>query len=325
MTTIEEQLRREIATVTGRVIVTDSDLMKARDALEGLIDTGQRRTRFRVLAIAAAVAVVIPVVGFAAIRVIGAVNDVSPAGPVPTSSSLDDEFLKGSAPTPQQLNGAWRVDNGTILVRFAPPNRISFDNTGRLFSNPAITGTYEVAGDALTVTVDGGRIDCADSTFGMRASVARPDRVRVVHTQPAISNCITSTGRWVLEQLPMDFDLSSSTTRADWAAGVEAADLLGDWTGEDGSYLLEFAAGSSYVVVDDSGELVDQGQWSKRGSELTLTSSAAGDCVEGDQFVLGDIEHVISHASGIRGTARQNDCGGAWASKVWWMLPDSTN
>lgn len=326
MSSIEEQLKAEIATVTGGVVVTEADVIEAAEELKNRVASRRRRTQFRVLAIAVAAAVVIPVLGVAAIKTLSA-TEAPPAGSVPDTSSLDDLFLKGSPPTPEQLDGAWRVDNGRILVHFAQPNRISFDDTGRLFTNPAITGTYELAGDAITVTVDGGRIDCADSTFGMRASVARGDRVRVVHTEPAISNCITSTGRWILEVLPMPtFDLSSATTRSDWQTGTDVADLYGDYVVEGSSYMLELAPDKSYVVAGDSGEYVDQGQWSMRGTELTLTSSAAaGDCLQGDQLVLGDLEHYIAEPFALRGTVRRNDCGGEWASEVWWMLPDATN
>jgi hypothetical protein len=136
----------------------------------------------------------------------------------------------------------------------------------------------------------------------------------------------------VLEQLLptskriADFALSFRLTRSDREAGVEAADLHGDWMVQGGGYLLEFARDSSYVVVDRFGEFVDQGRWRTRGEELTMTSApSAGDCTEGDELVLGDIEYFGYRPVVLRGTVRQNDCGGAWASTAWWMLPDAAN
>ena len=63
MSSIEERLARDIAAVTKGVVVTESDLRDARDAVDERIDSQRQRDRRRIVVAAAAAAVVIPVLG----------------------------------------------------------------------------------------------------------------------------------------------------------------------------------------------------------------------------------------------------------------------
>ena len=192
MSTIEERLARDIAAVTGGVVVTESDLRNARDALDERIDSRRKRDRRRALAAVAAAAVVIPILGFAAFQTPGDEQSAPPAGPAPTTRTPTHAFLDRDAhPRTDLVEGVWRVDNGTVLLRFSSDHLVSFDDDGRLYHHPDMHGTYEIAGDLITVTVDGGPAGCAGQTFAMRASLPEPGAMRFVHTQLAELNGCT--------------------------------------------------------------------------------------------------------------------------------------
>ncbi len=327
MSSIEEQLMRDIADVTGGVVVTESDLMKAREDFEYRMDERRRSDRARALAVAAVAAIVIPLVGVAAYQTLRDEQSAVPAAPGP-SPSLDDSFLKGSAPTPEELNGVWRVDNGTGMIRFAPPNGIALDNTNRLFGNPETTGTYTLDGDLITVTIEAGYDGCAGQTFAMRASVPEPGALRMLQTQPAARpECSPSTVTRALEQvLPTSKFLDrlsfSSLTESQWNPLPSRTALYGDWMAEGGGFLLEITPGGAYYVAGNSGALVDHGEWSTSGPELTLTSSGRwGDCGEGDRLVMRGVELVVLPPSVMRGTVDQNSCGGEWTPAAWVLIP----
>ncbi len=326
MSSIEERLARDIAEVTGGVVVTESDLRSAREGVDERITSRRQRDRRRILAVAAAAGVVIPILGIAAFQTLRGEETAPPVSPVPTSPNPDDAFLTGSAPTPDLLQGVWRVDNGTLLARFSPPNLLFFDNGGRLFDNPAVEATYEIAGDLIHVSVNGGLAECAGQTFAMRASLPEPGALRFVYTQPGASNCSSAQGeRWVLEQvLPTSEGLAELDvpTKANWKPPASVPALHGDWMAEGGGYLLEISPEGAYYVSDESGEAIDRGRWLGRGSELTLTSSTeSAECAKGDRLVLSGLELLVDRTTAMRGTLEQNACGGEWASSVWMLLP----
>jgi hypothetical protein len=131
----------------------------------------------------------------------------TPTGPATTPglsevSPADEAFLTGRAPTPERLQGVWRQDGDVLLVRFSPPNLVSFDNGGLLFESPAVHGTYGIAGDLITVHVDGGYAGCGGQEFAMRASLPQEGQLRFVHTRPGTGNCAPSQNeRWSLQQV----------------------------------------------------------------------------------------------------------------------------
>ena len=344
---IEERLAADIAAVTGGVVVTESDLRDAREAVDERFDSQRQRDRRRIVVAAAAAAVLIPALGFAALQTLGGDDKTAPppADPAPTSSTdPEGDFLTGSAPTPELIQGVWRVDEGTLLLKFTADGAIQFDDSGLLYSNPSAIGTYEIAGDLITVTVDGGPAGCAGQTFAMRASLPGPGAMRFVHTQPGTGNCAPqelplppelpvedAAGPnvwWVLEQA-----LPTSQGFAEFAAAgggyrplSDKSVLYGDWMAEGGGHVLEIAPDGTYYVADESGEPVDRGQWTLQASDLTLTSSAASvECTEGDRLVLGGVEQVNLNTPNLRGTVEQNTCGGAWTPSAWWLIPNAGN
>lgn len=325
MSSIEERRTRDIAAVTGGVVVTDSDLRNARDAVDERIDS--RRDRRRTVIAAAAAAVLILILGVAAFQTLGGDAETAPpANPGPTTSDPEADFLTGRAPTPDLLQGVWRVDNGTVAMRFSPPNLVSFDDGGRLFHNPGVRGTYAITGDLITVNVDGGPAGCGGQEFAMRASLPGPGNMRFVHTKPGTTNCsLLVPPRGVLDQvLPTSQHMAELvlSNESGWQPLVGKSALSGVWLAEGGGHVLEIDPGGSYYVADESGEPIDRGQWSLRGTDLTLTSSAGSAvCSKGDQLVLGAVEQVNLGTRVVRSTVQQNACGAAWATAAWILIP----
>jgi hypothetical protein len=328
MSTIEERLARDIAAVTGGVVVTDSDVRDARDVLDSRIDDRRQRNRRRTLAAAVAAAAVIPVVGVAVFQ---AASDDQSAPPVTSApdQTADNPFLAGEAPTPDLLQGVWRVDGGTVAMRFSAPDKVAFDQTGRLFDEPQLKGTYEIQGDQITVTVPAGR-GCAGRTFSMAASLPEKGTMHVMTNQPGGSRCSpTFAGAEVFEQILPPGPVFAGIRfpdKLDWRPWPGRGALHGMWAAEGGRYVLELDRDDSYYVADTSGTPIDRGHWSYRDRALTLTSSAGSvECSKGDQAVLVDLEYVNPGTSAMQWTVEANTCGGAWATKDWFLVPLASN
>lgn len=333
MSSIEERLVRDIAAVTGGVVVTESDLRDARDAVDERTVGRQHRDRRRTVLGAAAAAVLVLVLGVTAFLTLGGDDKaVPPASPAPTpSTDSHAEFLSGSAPTSDLLDGVWRLDNGGVLMRFAAPDLVSFDREGRLFEAPGVQGRYAVDGDLVTITVDGGPDGCGGQQIVMRASVPEQGALHLVFTESGAGSCTPfENERWVMEQvLPTSPILAELVFSADedWRPLVSEAVLHGSWLAEGGGHVLEIDPGGSYYVADESAEPIDRGRWALRGSDLTLTSSAGSAvCSEGDQLVLGTVEQIPgTGTTAVRSTVQKNACGAAWADAVWILIPNDGN
>jgi hypothetical protein len=324
MSSIEERLIADIAAVTRGVDMTEPDLRIARNKVDERIDIARQRGRRRTIAAAAAAAVVATIVGVAALQTLGGDSDSAPPANPPTIDP-DADFLTGDLPTAELLHGVWRVDNGEVMVQFSEDGTVRFDQHGRLFSSPLATGTYEIDGDLINLSTTG--TACTGEESGMRASLPEPGVLRFVGTPSSVGGCSALLqGRQVLEQiLPTSRSMAGlvfSTNRG-YEPLSERSSLYGVWLAEGGGYVLEIVRGGDYYVVDESGEPVDRGQWSLRGADLTLTSSALSvECGEGDQLVLGAVEQVRSFGTpGMRATVEQNACGGAWTPAAWILIP----
>lgn len=331
MSTIEERLARDIAAVTGGVVVTESDLKDARDEMQERVENRRRRNRRRTVAAVVAAAVMIPIVGIAIAQSLDKDETApSPVAPVSPSPGPGDQWLTGSPVTQDVIQGVWREDNGITSIRFSPSGTVAIDTSGRLFGNPAIAGTYEVAGDQVTVKVDGGSAGCAGDTFVMRASIAKPGVMRYVPLEAGSGVCSLAADHWgawekVLPAGP-SFANFTFSNKLPWEPGPDRRSLQGMWLAEGGGYVLEIDRDGSYYVVDESGEPVDRGEWTYRDSELTLASSADSvDCAQGDTAVLADLEQVDSGTLGMQYTVADNTCGGAWVDKDWFLVPDANS
>ena len=328
MSSVEERLVRDIAAVTGGIVVTDSDLREARRAVDERIEERQRRDRVRTIAGVAAAAVALAGVGLTAFLALDRQDGGTAqlAGPSPNVDDPHANYLVGGPPTKELLEGIWRVDNGESILQFKADGTVRMDDRGTLFSQPVATGTYTIDGDALSLTTTGGdRAPCVGTTRTVRASFPEPGTMRFVRSDTASTCSHLNFGPGALEKiLPTSDHMAELILSRDrgWQPVSDTATLLGVWLAEGGGHLLEMTSDGTYYIADDSGEPIDQGQWSLRDTALTLTSSAASvECSQGDRLVLTGTEWVDMGTTGIRGTLRENTCGGSWTPAAWILIP----
>ena len=330
MSGIEELLARDIAAVTGEVVVTDSDLQEAHSELIERINVSHRHRRIRVAALAAAAAVVIVAGGITTFALRDDDAGTRPLAPAPTATDPYADFLTGSAPTPELLGGVWRLDNGGVLVKFGADGTVLFDRHGTLMSHPFAAGTYAIDGDAISVTItNADRHRCVGKTFTSRASITAPGLLRVATTSDTTADPC-SPMRFVRAQweqaLPTNNEDIKGLSNGDapgWHPLSGRAELYGVFLARGGGHLLEIDRGGAYYVLADTGTTVDRGQWSLRGSDLTFTSgTGSAQCSKGDKLVLHSVEEVNPGTNIFRGTVAQNTCGGAWTPSEWILIPN---
>lgn len=333
MNTIEERLARDVAAVAASVVVTETDLREARTAVDERIRNRRRQGRHTALAVAVAAAVVVgAVVGVVVVQPGDGDDPPAPAGPAtpvsPSASEDHSDFLTGSAPTADLVEGVWRQrePDVTLLMRFLPDGEVWIDGSGALFSSGrALTGTYQIEGDTITVEPVYGASVCAGDDIAVRASLPATGLMHVAFISP--DNCFARPDReWVMEQvLPTAPDLAAETFaegEQSWPA-LEEAQVPGVWFAAGGGYLLSMSEAGTYAVAGGSGDLVDQGSWSARGSPvgLTLVSSVdSATCRAGDQLVLSDARTKDLGRPHMVGAVERDDCGGDWAVDSWVQL-----
>lgn len=333
MSTIEERLARDIAAVTGGVVVTESDLQEAREVLEVNMHTDRRRRR-RGAALAIAAAVTIPVMAVALARTLGSDQSAPPAGQVtpgqaaPKADNDPGLWLTGRTPTTSLVQGVWRQDNGGVQMRFAAGGAFASDQQGRLFQDPALAGTWRLSGDQVTITLTGGSSGCADARLHLRVSLVHQGELHVVPTEPGTSRCSLLPATWeTLEQvLPTKPSMAGfrNSDQESWTRWTRPGQLDGLWMAEGGGHAMEIGADGTYVVADRHGDPVDRGQWEFRRDALTLTSSAGSTtCAPGDRLVWSGVDQLRPGTYALRGTVRDNTCGVPWAATHWIMIPDS--
>lgn len=326
MRSIEERLSLDIAAVTEGVVVTESDLWEARRAVDERVKSKRRRDRLRTVALVAAAAVVVAGAGAAAFGALGGQGTVVPAGPGPTVPA-DDPFaywLTGDLPTAQLIDGFWREDDGGLSLLFTQEGTVQLDAQGALYSNPGAWGTYEVDGDTIAMTFEGGAA-CKGKQQTMRASLMPNGDMRAVSDNASGGDCSPLPTYRVTWQhvLPTSstFDVAFSKETG-WKSLKDQA-LNGDWAAEGGGYVLEMTPRGSYYVLDESAQPIDEGRWSLEGNDLVLTSSARSvSCKAGDRLVLGNVQTVNPGTPVIRGTVSENACNGTWTPKTWFLIPN---
>lgn len=330
MRSIEERLVRDIAAVTGGIVMTESNLRDAREAVNDRIESRRQRNRRR--ALVATAAVLVPAVGVAAFQLFSGDEKTtpSPAQPGPTGASAEDvdaDFLAGDDPTPELINGVWRVDNDVALLVFDEDGTVRVDRNGAPFSHPAFSGTYEIDGDVITVTTTGGQPECIGEELPLRASLPEAGFMRMTQSSFGACSPMLVDPRWELEQvLPMGSTLRGLqlSAKGDWQPPAGLPSLYGTWMAVGGGHVLELAV-DGYVVAGEDGAVVDQGSWTldRSSAQLSFVSGAGSStCEAGDRLVLAGVEHEGSNdATGMRSTVAQNTCGGAWADEKWLLFP----
>jgi hypothetical protein len=343
MSSIEERLARDIAAVTGGVVMTESQLQEAQELLDRRI-VGRRRSRRRYGAVVAAAAVLVVAGTVAAIALdSGDGKAAGPAGsgdPSPTLGTADEKWLAGDALTQDGLEGVWRVDNGGVALRFMANGLFSYDDPGALFTDFAdqdAFGAYTVDDSVITlINSTTSKPDCANARVRLHASTPGTGKVRIVLDPDDTSLCSpVGNGQQALEQiLPTMPDYATMASEAakekGWVPLTDATTLGGLYfDGED--HLLELDEDSSngntargrYFVATSVDQVVDQGTWEAGSGELTLTSSSESrECGAGDRLVLHNIL-VDPMSDGIRGTVVKDTCGVGWPVGAWIHVPDT--
>jgi hypothetical protein len=331
MSSIEERLLRDIAEVTGGVVMTDSDLRDARESLDERIDNRRQRDRRRTVAVAAAAAVVL--VGIAGWQVLqngDASPTPAPPGPEPSElSPTDQAFLTGDAPTTDLLAGLWRLDNPTssrMLFLVTADGGIQWDDTGQLAGDPQVSGTYAIDGDQVTVEVEGGSADCSGQTLTLRAVVSVDGTLHVVPVELGTDRCGNDfRAQWVLEKmLPTSAGWRDLTAPpgANWDPPEGHEVLLGNWFDPRGRYVLELRPDGTFTSLTGPGVVANSGTWEDQSAtKLTLRSSGeVGECQQGDLFVLNHLRARDVGAMALQGDLGRNDCGIPWEGKGWFRL-----
>ena len=330
MSSIEERLVRDIAAVTGGVVVTDSDLQEARSAVLERIHVSDRRSRIRTIAVAAAAAVVLVAGGVTTLLLLDDDETATrPIAPAPRVDVPNSDWLTGTAPTEELLRGAWRLDNGGVMVNFKADGTVQFDAHGTLFSQPLTTGTWTLDGDIVTVTVTRGQDPaCVGKAYSSRMSLPKAGLLHFAASQEAVVPCNPMAyvqGAWeqVLPTRNKDMRSLENSEAPNWHRLSDENHLYGVFLAQGGGHLLELDRDGAYVVVAGSGTQVDRGVWSLKGRDLTLTSSAdSAQCSQGDKLALRKVQEVNPGTNVFRGTLAQNTCGGAWTPSEWIMIPN---
>lgn len=340
MSSIEERLVQDIAAVTGGISMSDVELGQAREDLEDRIESGRRRSRRGYAA--AAAAVVILAGGITAFQI--SVDDpaaVGPASPGPEQDPSTRAYLEGGSATAQVLAGVWRVDNGTVAVRFREDGTVTYDDDGSVFAEPDVTGSWTSDGDLITITTTASdRAGCVGSEVRLWASNPELGRVRTVLVAGDRADCSpVGSGPQALEQvLPTVPSLSDFAAEfaaeSGWRPLVTGQILDGLFFGAE-DHLLELVvdrtgangqAVGRYLVAGASDSIVDQGTWRSEQGVLVLTSSAeSAECEAGDRLFATDVEYLSGGTLAFRGEITRNDCGGSWATRTWVRVPDATN
>jgi hypothetical protein len=195
-----------------------------------------------------------------------------------------------------------------------------------MFDNPDVTGTYKISGGQITVSVTGGGARCAGQKFVLQASMPAPDVVRIENPSGTASCPLGLPATWTLERVaatgPFLTMLDPYSTASNWKPLPAGTSLYGSWLAEGGGYFLELARDGRYYVADDTADAVDQGQWSRGGSGITLTSSSQSTaCSQGDRLVLANLMSVSPGTLVMRSTAAENGCDAPWAGKGWILIP----
>lgn len=344
MSSIEERLVQDIAAVTGGISMSDVELGEARTALDARIETRRRRSRS---GYAAAAAAVVLIAGAVTVYQVG--NDdpaaVGPAGPGQGIPELDpgtQAYLEGGQATAEVLAGVWRVDNGTVAVRFREDGTVTYDDDGSLFAEPDVTGTWTSDGDLIRIsTTASDRAECIGTAVRLWASNPDVGRVRTVLVDGDRAECSpVDIGHQTLEKLFPTVPSLGNFARefaaeSGWRPLVAGSILDGFYFGAE-NHLLELtvdrtgadgqAAVGRYHVGGGSDSIVDQGTWRSEQGLLVLTSSAESvQCQEGDRLFATNVEYLSGGTLAFRAEITRNDCGGAWATRTWVRVPDATN
>jgi hypothetical protein len=282
--------------------------------------------------VAAAVAGLVLVVGFAACGD----DDDDAVAEAPTSTSTSTSTVEAtSEPIPvtsETLAGIWRVEDpptsGLLLHQIGADGSFRFDPYGLLDTDPWGTGTYELIGTEVIITVTNGA--CSDWAFRVD-DIPEDGRVLATYSR---SGCHLDAGEpWNLTRLspisPSASTIVEPVTVSD--APVElSTEIEGIWLREGTGQLASFTSDGRYSV-DDGGLLGvdpdDIGHYEIDGDTFVLSTDGTGSCAAGTTVtwtaaILDAVafpEDDLHYIRRLRLTAPDNDCVGWTSGEQTWL------
>ena len=324
MSSIEERLARDIAAVTGGVVVTDSDLRDARKGIDDRIGSGTAAT--------------------AGARRRG--RRGRRRRPRPGRRRVPDarRGRQGGASRqgrgrrqpdrrqPRRLPHRRRTDGRAPPRGLAAGQRQGADalrpsRPGVLrprrpaLRQPRRPGPVRLDGDTIRITVDGGPDGCGGRQI---AHAGRPSPKKGSSTsslpEPGEGACAGLQD----ERLVMERMLPRARATVDYLAskerGWQALTDTAAWSGRGSPKAVATcwsSTAATYHVATGTGEQVDYGEWALERGKLTLTSwPDSVDCSTSDILVMGGLEFDESGTTAIRSDVQRNDCGGDWTPKT---------
>jgi hypothetical protein len=234
--------------------------------------------------------------------------------------------------TPETLAGIWRVEDPPtpgILNQIGADGSFVFDMEGVLDTDPFGTGTYELNGTELIISVTNGA--CSDWAFRVD-DIPEDGRVLATYSR---SGCHVNAGEpWNLTRLsPMSPSASAIVepiTVSDAPVELSPTIVEGIWLREGTGQLASFTSDGRYSV-DDGGLLGvdpdDTGHYEIDGDTFVLSTDGTGSCAAATTAtwtaaILDAVKFTEDDALNtrrLRLTAPDNECVGWTSGEQTWL------
>ncbi len=231
--------------------------------------------------------------------------------------------------TPETLAGIWRVEDWPgVLNQIGADGSFVFDFQGRLDTAPFGTGTYELDGTEVVISVTNGA--CSDWAFRVDEI---PEDGRVLATYSR-SGCGVEAGEaWNLTRLSPSSPSASAIVEPssvfDNPVVLSPAMVEGIWLREGTGQLASFSADGRYSV-DDGGLLGvdpdDTGDFTIDGDSIVLSDDGTGSCPAGTTAtwtaaVVDSVKFPNDelYTRRLRLTAPDSDCVGWTSGEQTWL------
>jgi hypothetical protein len=234
--------------------------------------------------------------------------------------------------TSETLAGIWRVEDPPvpgILHQIGADGSFVFDMKGVLDTDPFGTGTYELDGTELIISVTNGA--CSDWAFRVD-DIPEDGRVLATYSR---SGCHVREGRpWNLTRLspiaPSASTIVEPLTVSDAPVELSTANVEGIWLREGTGQLASFTSDGRYSV-DDGGLLGvdpdDTGHYEIDGDTFVLSTDGTGSCaadttVTSTAAILDSVtfpEDDLRGTRRLRLTAPDNECVGWTSGEQTWL------
>ncbi len=248
-------------------------------------------------------------------------------------TSVEPTIIEPIPVTSETLAGIWRVEDPPvpgILNQIGADGSFVFDMEGVLDTDPFGTGTYELDGTELIISVTNGA--CSDWAFRVD-DIPEDGRVLATYSR---SGCHVRAGEpWNLTRLspiaPSASAIVEPVTVSD--APVEqlsTANVEGIWLREGTGQLASFTSDGRYSV-DDGGLLGvdpdDTGHYEIDGDTFVLSTDGTGSCAAGTTVtwtaaILDSVtfpEDDLPYTRRLRLTAPDNECVGWTSGEQTWF------